>query len=167
MKSRARADLSLERALGPYFDRGFAEIPEVTRQLIARCLPRLAGHMSHWDSLPRSERKRQALIWDAQHPTTVVEKEHARIGFATGGKRWSIPLRNKRNARHPRPSRRSVQDADILRIKAVLDSQGVPLHRQCRMARDALVAEGRSKPMSIQGFRKRWRRLITNSKEET
>jgi hypothetical protein len=110
-----------------------------------------------WDMLTPKQRRMVAEQFDAQHPTDAVGKLVAELDFRQGFKRVSVPLRNRRNAKRPRPSKRKVSNADIQRVKCEMAADDVKPHKQCSEAYRRLF--GVAPPISLRGFRKRWNRL--------
>jgi hypothetical protein len=135
--------------LSRWFAYPLAEIgDEAVRSLVER------AYIIPWDSLTPSQRRHLAAQWDAQRPRNLAEAQQADEDMRLGFKRVSIPRRNRRNARRPRPSRQKVSDADIERIRAMLVAEGVKPHKQCSIAYGLLRP-----PITLRAFKKRWTRL--------
>jgi hypothetical protein len=147
--------VQLKLALTGMFGRSFAKLPIDLQRRVERAF------LIHWDSLAPEQRKIAAECWDANHPIRLTDKEEAKIGFREGFKKVSIPLRNKLNAKHPRPGAQKVSDADILRVKRALQTEGVPRHKQCTEAYQRLGA-GR---IALRSFRDRWNRHDLDKKK--
>ncbi len=106
--------IPLAVALKHWFDADLAGLPADVRGIVEHQAK--VFHPCNWDELTALQRRVAAQTFDAQRPTTLVDKRAAKEGFREGFKKVSVPRRNKANAKRPRPSRQKVSDADIQRI---------------------------------------------------
>lgn len=155
MTSRPSASKRAHRLtveLGQWFGRPLAALPPRLRALVER---RWAT-APDWDRLTARQRRVIAEQLDAQdwRVLDAVERQEAEEAFRAGFARVSIPRRNRRNARRLRPSRQKVSDAEIARLKAELEAEGLKAHKQVAEAHRRLSAAGIR--ISLRGLRYRW-----------
>lgn len=143
--------ISLAAAISQWVDRTLEELPAGVRQRVERDFPSV---LWKWDELTPAMRRHVAAAWDAQHPAKRHDKHLAKEAFREGFKSVSVPDRNKRNARKPRPSRQRVSNDEILRVRNKLQRMGAKPHKQISEAYRRLAP-----PMTLRAFRKRWNAL--------
>lgn len=136
-----------------WLNKSLRDLPDGLRSQVER------AYIVPWDALTPKQRKRAAEDYDALHPRNRVDQQMAKEAFRDGFKGVSVPERNRRNAARPRPSRQSVSDDDLARIKFELEAEGVPSHKQCAEAHHRL-----GRPITLRGFRKRWRKVADRKK---
>jgi hypothetical protein len=146
---------------GPWLHSDFSELPESVRSAVAQSIGTPGTSHLDWDNLSPSERRRQARIWDAQHPVPPIDEELAGTAFSRG---YRIEV-NAQNAKRRRPTRQLVSDADIVKMKSILIAENVLHHKQCSVARSRLVALGLAGEISTRSFRDRWIKLGLNKKK--
>lgn len=139
----------LETRLHLWFDRSQEALPAELSILVDRHFD-----IFRWNELTPEQRRSRAQCVDAQQPDNLADRAAAAQSFLEGFKKVSVPQRNSRNAKKPRPSRQQISDADILHVMRTLETEGVPKHKQCPEAHRRLGAV-----MAIQSFRQRWKRL--------
>lgn len=145
---------TLTAALALWFERSLDDLPVDLRGRVEEFFV-----LVPWDELSVDQRRGHAANVDALNPRNKVDKDIADQAFRSGFKAVAVPRRNRRNAQKPRPSRQKVSDEAILAMKAMLDAERVPSHRQVRVALTRLGV-----PISVRSLRERWGRLAPKKK---
>lgn len=157
-RKRKPQPIALTALLGLWFGRPLKDLPDDLRKVVTK-----QYHPFPWDTINEGQRRQIALQLDAQNLALLdkVDRYLAESAFRHGYKIHSVPERNKRNAKRPRPSRQIVFDDVIVRMKCLLQSEGVRHHKQCSEAyRRLMMVAGR--PIAKRSFLERWNRLGLN-----
>jgi len=158
-KMRRRRPLGLVPQLSRWFGHSRDELPGDLQKLVAASYSPF-----RWDGLTRAQRERVAGQLDAQRrPSDPAESVAADLAFRSGFKKVSVPLRNKKNAKHRRPTRQRVTDTKILQLHKRVATK--PPHKRCSAAFQ-LLSEGGEAPLSARAFRDRWNALGLKNKKK-